>query len=415
MLDGIVLHALAKDPARRFRDADEFIAVLLSERAALPASTSAAVLVGAAAGGGPVAPDVPADGGGLVMPPFVPVPQETPPPEAEVGRRKRILVWAVALALVAAAVALVLLLAAPAGKVQVPNVARQSEQAAVAALRREGLSPVASQAASTSVPIGFVIGQRPSAGSNVRKGTRVFIAISTGPGSAALPKVEGLSEAHALSVLRKAGFKPASKPTASSSVHTGRVIGTEPPAGTELQVGSGVSVLVSTGPEQVHVPNLIGDSRSAAEAAITGAGLRVGAVTNQPAAGQAPGNVIAQSPRAGTSVPASTVVSLTVAQASNEVPVPAVVGQEEARAAGRLGAAGFSPKVVTAPTSDPSKVGKVLRQSPSPGRKARKGTTVTLTVGVEGSTTTPTTPTTPTTTTTTTPTTPPPAAAAPAP
>ncbi len=43
MLDGIVLHALAKDPARRFRDADEFIAVLLSERAALPASAGAAV------------------------------------------------------------------------------------------------------------------------------------------------------------------------------------------------------------------------------------------------------------------------------------------------------------------------------------------------------------------------------------
>src|SRR2546421_5852923 len=50
MLDGIVLHALAKDPARRFRDADEFIAVLLTERAALPAAAGAAGAVGAPAG-----------------------------------------------------------------------------------------------------------------------------------------------------------------------------------------------------------------------------------------------------------------------------------------------------------------------------------------------------------------------------
>src|SRR5437764_13616299 len=88
MLDGIVLQALAKDPARRFRDADEFIAVLLSERAALPASAGAAVLVGApvalAAGHEPHA-----DPGGLVLPPALPY--EEPPPAREHGRRKRII------------------------------------------------------------------------------------------------------------------------------------------------------------------------------------------------------------------------------------------------------------------------------------------------------------------------------------
>jgi beta-lactam-binding protein with PASTA domain len=64
--------------------------------------------------------------------------------------------------------------------------------------------------------------------------------------------------------------------------------------------------------------------------------------------------------------------------------------------------------VVTATTTEPSKVGVVLKQSPAAGRKARKGSTVTLTVGALGTetgttgTTTPTT-STPTTTTTTNP------------
>jgi beta-lactam-binding protein with PASTA domain len=60
-------------------------------------------------------------------------------------------------------------------------------------------------------------------------------------------------------------------------------------------------------------------------------------------------------------------------------------------------------------------VGAVLKQSPTAGRMARKGSTVTLTVGVKGTETAPTTTTTPPTTTTTTPTPPPvtpPAAAA---
>jgi beta-lactam-binding protein with PASTA domain len=68
--------------------------------------------------------------------------------------------------------------------------------------------------------------------------------------------------------------------------------------------------------------------------------------------------------------------------------------------------------VVNAPVSEQSKVGVVLKQSPSAGTTARKGSTVTLTVGVLETPTTPTTPTTttPTTTTSTTTTPTPPAA-----
>ena len=106
-----------------------------------------------------------------------------------------------------------------------------------------------------------------------------------------------------------------------------------------------------------------------------------------------------------------TKVNLTVAKASDEVAVPKVVGQSETQAAAALGGAGFVPSVVTVTTSEESKVGVVLKQSPTAGHMARKGSTVTLTVGVKGTETTPTTTTTTKTTTTTPPVTPPPAAA----
>jgi serine/threonine-protein kinase len=187
------------------------------------------------------------------------------------------------------------------------------------------------------------------------------------------------------------------------------VIGTEPSAGTVLQVGSAVSVLVSSGPAQARVPDVTGDSRAGAEAALASAGLAVGTVTPLLSVGQAAGTVLSQSPHGGASVLPGAKVSLTVAQASNEVAVPRVVGSSETQAAATLGGAGLNPRTVSAATTDPAQVGVVLKQSPSAGRRVRKGSTVTLAVGVPGAQTTPTTPTGPsgspgpTTTTTTTP------------
>jgi eukaryotic-like serine/threonine-protein kinase len=416
-LDAIVMRALAKDPSMRFIEADEFIAALEHERAALPAPAGTALLAAGGYGGEgtaavhgpaalvPVAPAMPGSGP-MLMPLAGPLDEEPAPP-AEDRHRRRWPWWALAAAAaVAAAVALALLLDRPVGRVTVPDVGGLSEQVAAARVRHAGLTPVLSLAASERVATGLVIAQTPQRGTTVAKGTRVNLVISSGPGSAALPGVTGLSAERAETRLRGAGFKPTTSSQPSSTVAAGRVVGTDPPAGTELQLGSPVTVLVSSGPAQVHVPDVVGDSQTAAEAAITNAGLTVGTINRQASSSQSPGTVLSQSPRGGTQAPGGGSVELTVAQASNEVAVPTVVGENEAQAAAKLGGAGFSPKVISATTSDPGKVGIVIKQSPTGGKQARKGTTVTLTVGMLGSST-PTTPTTPTTTTptTTTPTT----------
>jgi eukaryotic-like serine/threonine-protein kinase len=429
-LDAVVLRALAKDPAQRYADADEFIAALVRERQALPAAPSAVLAAGSAGdqqGYGAVVVPVAGAAGAGGQPPDGTHPvtgamlladdgyDEDPAGDDGPGVG-RVVLWGLAAALVVGAiVAAVLLLSSSPRQVSVPNVTGETEQAAETKLRADGLSATPSLSPSLKVASGRVIRQSPTGGRMVSSGTRVSIVVSSGPGSAALPDVAGQTATQAVNSLRGAGFEPTTKQQPSAKVAQGKVVGTEPPAGTELQEGSPVTVLVSSGPAQVRVPDVSGDSQSGASAALAAVGLAVGTVTQQVSSAQAPGNVISQSPAAGASVGTGAKVDLTIAKASDEVAVPKVVGESETQAAAALGGAGFAPTVVTSTTTEESKVGVVLKQSPSAGHQVRKGSTVTLTVGAKATETTPTTPTTttpPTTTTTTTPAATPPAAAA---
>jgi eukaryotic-like serine/threonine-protein kinase len=418
-LDAVVLRALAKDPARRFADADEFIAALQQARAALPISAGTA-FAGAIAGtalaagepyaappgAGPGASAPFPESGALLLPPADGRDEENGRPPEDADRRRRRLLWGSGLLLVAALVVLGLLLASSKGKVTVPSVVGQTETVALARLHAANLDPVASTTASSTVPDGVVVSTTPSSGSEVGKGSRVSILVSAGPGTAALPAVVGLTTSAAESKLRKAGFKPTTQEQSSAKVAQGHVVSTDPSAGIVVQVGSPVTISVSSGPAQVHVPDVTGQTQKAAEATLTTASLAVGAITLQVSASQTPETVLSQSPTAPATLPDGGKVNLVVAQAPKEVAVPGVAGKTEVAATAALENAGFTVKTVTEPTSEPARVGQVLKQSPSAGAHARKGATVTIWIGMatETTPTTPTTtPTTPTTTTTTTP------------
>ncbi len=425
-LDAVVLRALAKDPARRFADADELIAALQQVRTALPISAGTA-FAGAIAGtalaagepyaappgAGPGAAAPFPESGALLLPPADGRGDENGRLPEDGDSRRRWLLWGSGLLLVAALVVLGLLLSSSGGKVTVPGVVGQTEAVALARLRGANLDPVASSTASSTVPSGVVVSMTPSSGSEVGKGSRVSILVSAGPGTAALPAVGGLTAAAAESKLRKAGFKPTAQEQSSSKVAQGHVVSTDPSPGIVVQVGSPVTVFVSSGPAQIHVPDVTGQTQKAAEATLTTAGLAVGAITLQVSASQTPETVLSQSPTAPATLPTGGTVNLVVAQAPKEVAVPGVANKTEVAATEALEKAGFTVKTVTEATSEPARVGHVLKQSPSAGAHARKGATVTIWIGMATETT-PTTPTT-TTTTPTTPTTTTPPAATPTP
>jgi eukaryotic-like serine/threonine-protein kinase len=401
-LDAVVMRSLAKDPLARFASADDFIAALQQAREGIAPPPGALAVQDAAA---PTSTHTQA--AALVVPPL---PAEESEPPAAAARRRRRAMWAAAavavLAIVAAIVLLLLLPSSNAGRSTVPDVSGETQSTAVASMKRAGLVAVVSLAANARVPSGLVVGTTPPRGTVLDKGSRVSVVVSSGPGIVALPNVNNKKSDQATKILREKGFQPSTETQSSNTVASGLVISTNPAAGIEVQVGSPVTVFVSSGPKEVTVPDVTGEAQAPATATLAAAGLKVG-VSKREVAEPAPGTVISQAPAAGTQLQAGGQVTLVVAQALKQVAAPSVVGQSEAQAISALTAAGFASHTVTRTVTEPSKVGTVVQQSPQAGHKLAPGATITIAVGALAQQTTS------TSTTTTTPT--PPAAPAPAP
>jgi beta-lactam-binding protein with PASTA domain len=398
-LDAVVMRSLAKDPLARFASADEFIAALQQARQGIAPGGWVPIQNGT-----PPAADTAA---GLLVPPL---PSDAQPSPAAARRRKRAL-WVAggvaALAIVAAVVLLFLLPSSKAGRVTVPDVTGETQSVAVASLKREGLEPVSSLTANARVPSGLVIGTTPPRGTVVKKGSRVSVVVSSGPGIVALPNVYDKRSDEATKILREKGFQPTVQSQSSDRVTKGLVISTNPTADTEVQVGGPVTVFVSSGPQEVSVPEVTGEQQAVATATLAAAGLKVTVVKREVAEPPA-GTVISQSPGAGSQLKVGGKVTIVVAQALKLLAAPSVVGQSEAQAAATLTGAGFASHTVSRTVTDPSKVGIVVQQSPEAGHKLAKGAVVTIAVGALAQQTTST-----STTTTTTPPASAPAAGAP--
>ncbi len=139
-----------------------------------------------------------------------------------------------------------------------------------------------------------------------------------------VPPVVGLTQAAAQTAIVTAGLDVGNvTPQTSATVPADEVISQDPTAGTSVPPGTGVDLIVSTGPGggngDIAVPDLGGMTLQQATAAIVNAGFVLGEVRNTPSTAAAPGTVIAQNPAAGSNQPAGSAIDLTVA---TEVRVP---------------------------------------------------------------------------------------------
>jgi beta-lactam-binding protein with PASTA domain len=216
----------------------------------------------------------------------------------------------------------------------VPNVVGQTQAAATTAITGAGLVVgTVTTASSGTVASGSVISESPVAGTLVTLGSAVNLVVSTGPAPVAVPNVVGQTQAAAATAITGAGLVVGTVTTASSgTVASGSVITGSPVAGTLVTLGSAVNLVVSTGPAQVAVPNVVGQTQAAATTAITGAGLVVGTVrtVRTPFIGTvASGRVISESPVAGTLVALGSAVNLVVSTGPAQVRSQArpIIGQ----------------------------------------------------------------------------------------
>jgi serine/threonine-protein kinase len=165
---------------------------------------------------------------------------------------------------------------------------------------------------------GTVLGQDPAAGTEVAEQSSVKIVVSKGPGEEIVPDVAGQSLSSAQAELQALGFRiggPEEQP--SSSVAAGQVIGTDPPAGTSLDKGDRVTVIVSSGVEQVAVPDVRNQAEASATQSLQNRGFEVKVVTKSvPSGDPSIGRVISQDPAGGTTADSGSTVTITVGVAA---------------------------------------------------------------------------------------------------
>jgi beta-lactam-binding protein with PASTA domain/predicted Ser/Thr protein kinase len=368
-LDAVVMRALEKEPGQRFQSADAFIAAL-----------DAALREPGAPAGGTAA--------FAALPPTAAVPSGGDPEEEDHSRRT---LWMLVAAAVVIGVIAGFLLTRET-TTDVPNVTGNQLNVAIALLQQDGFSVGSVTHVERDAPANEVFEQDPLAAPPGDKASldcafltlfcskpKVALTVSGGPGSTTVPSTSGLSEDEATEKLEEAGFVVKTESVNSTAVEGGLVIHSDPSGGETATNGSNVTLTVSGGPKPAKVPVLVGTQRSLAVQQIRGRGL-IAAVSEEPSSSPA-GQVVSQSPNAGSEVDPGSTVSIVVSKGVEKIAVPNLIGQQRSEAVSELRSAGLVPAVQEQETEVPSQVGRVTDQFPPPGSKVESGEEVTVVVG----------------------------------
>jgi beta-lactam-binding protein with PASTA domain len=141
-------------------------------------------------------------------------------------------------------------------------------------------------------------------------GSRIELVVSKGPTPLPVEKVGGLRQGEAVAVLESQGFVVDVQEEFSDQVDKGAVISQAPEKGADLQPGETVTIVVSKGPPEFPMPNVVGMERDPAVAQLRSLGLLVDVAI---VPGHGGSRVVFQEPASGTTVRAGDLVHIYVA------------------------------------------------------------------------------------------------------
>lgn len=201
-------------------------------------------------------------------------------------------------------------------QVEVPDLAGLSAEAAITVLSDYNLVLGEIKPEESDRPANTIISQDPASGTRVSENSSVNIVISAGATQIIVPTLAGLVSAEdARRALAAVNLQLGNITSVDNDQPEGYVVGSVPPAGTSVPVGTRISIEISNG--FGVVPALEGLPEAQARSDLGAAGYQV-VVVPQPSATAVPGTVLAQSPAAGTRLKIGSRVSITVATSSGE-------------------------------------------------------------------------------------------------
>jgi serine/threonine-protein kinase len=200
------------------------------------------------------------------------------------------------------------------------------------------------------------------------------------PGHQAVPRVLGLTLAEAQAEIQKSklqvtdgGAEP--HPTASAGI----VIWQDPPPGVIAPEGAKVTLVSSSGPPKIPVPDVAKLDGGLAQSLIAAAGLVASQVESVQA--DAPtGLVMLTRPPAGTALAPGTSVTVVISRGAPTIPIPDLLGMASGDARTRLEMEGLQLGTVTRRRTADASPGTVVAQRPAAGTLAAPGTVVDIVV-----------------------------------
>lgn len=400
-LDRVVLKALAKNRDDRYRSAAEMLsdlqrvargmdvgappadswatevlpsAGLVGARAAVPAATSTVSAPAARVSSTSTSlPAVGSDGDAAS--------------KAATARKRRTAIImtlvVIALLLIGGSVWALSRSAATPEAVSVPNVVGLSQADAKSQIEAAGLEWELNpeKVASDTVDKDAVASTDPAGGAQAEKGSTVRVTISSGPDSVTLPdNLVGMSPDEARQAVEALGLKweVNSSKVASDTVAEGKVAQTNPSPGSKVKAGQTITAYLSSGSDQVEVPDLVGMSQDQARSALKAVGLELGNVTTVDS-DKDKDRIVSQDPETGSKVKKGTTIAVSISTGkAAQVEIPTVVGISREDAEAQLKALGLTVTVEEVSGSQPS--GQVTAVEPGEGSKVDKNSTVKLKV-----------------------------------
>jgi len=312
--EAVVMKAMAKNRADRYSSADELRADLVRfgrgqpvYAAAPPASADVTGVMGATR----VQPGAGGDGTQMMAATGVVATQ------AEPDRPRRTGVYFVVLVVLLGLLAAFLVLLAQqlgvggSSSAIVPQVVGFSEADAVRELANAGLKAKSTAVNNDTNAAGTVFAQDPGPGAKLKKNGSVVIKVSLGPTPVDVPDVRNKKVDAAQDALTQKGFQVEVVNQTNETVSPDTVFDQDPKPGGQAPKGSKVTIIVSSGPQQAPVPNVVGRDQSEAANILGQSGFTT-SVQSQSSESVAQGKVIRTDPAAPTPLAKGSNVTLVV-------------------------------------------------------------------------------------------------------
>jgi beta-lactam-binding protein with PASTA domain len=199
--------------------------------------------------------------------------------------------------------------------VEVPNVIGKNFTDASAQLVNAGFTVRRTDIESLDKPADEVLSQSPTPPTKAKRGSEIELTVSRGAPTVTIPDVVNKTSADAANELGQLGLKTVTKSEASETVAIGNVIRTEPAAGSSIAKNETVTIIVSSGKEQVTVPNLVGKATAEATGAAEVLGFTLATQDVLTADASKVGKVISQTPAAGSSANKGSTITVQIGKA----------------------------------------------------------------------------------------------------